>query len=154
MRHAPIAACIQHLSIRSFCAKSHRSLRILAIVLTSHTLHLAFLPSHCPSIIRSSKSDFPSSWRVESCLSQIPDQGRRALHRPIIKQFDAAGCRHAKKCPLPKKSCENIGYSDAAQAHFMFCDPKEGRAAREKSTTKLLRTPSSGAFGRRACTGR
>ena len=76
MRHVPNRACIRRLSIRSFCANRTRNLiAILAIVLTSILFTSLF--TIALSINHSfQQSNFRQARRVESCLSQIPDQGR------------------------------------------------------------------------------
>lgn len=133
MRHVPNRACIRRLSIRSFCANRTRNLiAILAIVLTSilftslFTIALSINHSFQQSNFRQA-----GGWNHASLKYLTKEEFDELCTDPIIKQY---GLRRfvgmPRNAPFQKSHVE-IGYSDAAQAHFMFCDPKEGRLPRE-----------------------
>ena len=133
MRHVPNRACIRRLSIRSFCANRTRNLiAILAIVLTSilftslFTIALSINHSFQQSNFRQA-----GGWNHASLKYLTKEEFDELCTDPIIKQY---GLRRFVGMPRNasfQKSHVEIGYSDAAQAHFMFCDPKEGRLPRE-----------------------
>lgn len=133
MRHVPNRACIRRLSIRSFCANRTRNLiAILAIVLTSILFTSLFtIALSINHAFQQSNFRQAGGWSHASIKYLTKEQYEELRTDPIIKQY---GLRRfvgmPKNAPFQKSHVE-IGYSDAAQAHFMFCDPKEGRLPRE-----------------------
>lgn len=133
MRHVPNRACIRRLSARSFRANRTRNLiAILAIALTSilftslFTIALSINHSFQQSNFRQA-----GGWNHATLKYLTKEEYEELRSDPIIKQY---GMRRfvgmPRKAPFQKSHVE-VGYSDATQAHFMFCDPIEGFLPRE-----------------------
>lgn len=133
MRHVPNRACIRRLSARSFRANHTRNLiAVLAIALTSilftslFTIALSINHSFQQSNFRQA-----GGWNHATLKYLTKEEYEELRSDPIIKQY---GMRRfvgmPRKAPFQKSHVE-VGYSDATQAHFMFCDPIEGFLPRE-----------------------
>lgn len=133
MRHVPNRACIRRLSARSFRANRTRNLiAVLAIALTSilftslFTIALSINHSFQQSNFRQA-----GGWNHATLKYLTKEEYEELRSDPAIRQY---GLRRfvgmPQKAPFHKSHVE-IGYSDATQAHFMFCDPIEGSLPRE-----------------------
>lgn len=133
MLHVANHACIRRLSFRSFRANRIRNfIAILAIALTSilftslFTITLSINHSFQQSNFRQA-----GGWNHATLKYLTKEEYEELRNDPIIKQY---GLRRfvgmPQKAPFQKSHVE-IGYSDATQSHFMFCDPIEGTLPRE-----------------------
>lgn len=133
MRHVANHACIRRLSARSFRANRTRNfIAVLAIALTSilftslFTITLSINHSFQQSNFRQA-----GGWSHATLKYLTETEYEELRGDPIIKQY---GLRRfvgmPQKAPFQKSHVE-IGYSDATQAHFIFCDPIEGSLPHE-----------------------
>lgn len=148
MRHVPNHACVRRLSFRAFRANGTRNLvAILAILLTTILFTSLF------TIAMSINSSFEqSNFRQIGGFSHggfkylTEEQFNELKDDPLIKEY---GLRRFLGMPFDapfNKSHVEIGYSDAKQAHWMYCDPVEGhlpaegtnQAATDTHTLELL----------------
>ena len=129
MRHVANRACIRRLSFRAFRANGTRNLiAILAILLTTVLFTSLF------TIAMSINNSFEqSNFRQIGGFSHggfkylTEEQYNELKEDPLIKEY---GLRRFLGMPFDapfNKSHVEIGYSDANQAHWMYCDPVEGR---------------------------
>ena len=133
MRHVPNRACVRRLSFRTFRAGgTHNLIAILAILLTTvlftslFTIALSINESFQQSNFRQiggfSHGGF--KYLTEEQYNELKDD-------PLIKEY---GLRRFLGMPFDapfNKSHVEIGYSDANQAHWAYCDPVEGRLPAE-----------------------
>lgn len=133
MRHVANRACIRRLSFRAFRANGTRNLiAILAILLTTVLFTSLF------TIAMSINNSFEqSNFRQIGGFSHggfkylTEEQYNELKEDPLIKEY---GLRRFLGMPFDapfNKSHVEIGYSDAKQAHWMYCDPIEGRLPAE-----------------------
>ena len=133
MRHVANRACIRRLSFRAFRANGTRNLiAILAILLTTVLFTSLF------TIAMSINNSFEqSNFRQIGGFSHggfkylTEEQYNELKEDPLIKEY---GLRRFLGMPFDapfNKSHVEIGYSDAKQAHWMYCDPVEGRLPAE-----------------------
>lgn len=133
MRHVANRACIRRLSFRAFRANGTRNLiAILAILLTTVLFTSLF------TIAISINNSFEqSNFRQIGGFSHggfkylTEEQYNELKEDPLIKEY---GLRRFLGMPFDapfNKSHVEIGYSDANQAHWMYCDPVEGRLPAE-----------------------
>lgn len=133
MRHVANRACIRRLSFRAFRANGTRNLiAILAILLTTVLFTSLF------TIAMSINNSFEqSNFRQIGGFSHggfkylTEEQYNELKEDPLIKEY---GLRRFLGMPFDapfNKSHVEIGYSDANQAHWMYCDPVEGRLPAE-----------------------
>lgn len=133
MRHVANRACIRRLSFRAFRANGTRNLiAILAILLTTVLFTSLF------TIAMSINNSFEqSNFRQIGGFSHggfkylTEEQYNELKEDPLIKEY---GLRRFLGMPFDapfNKSHVEIGYSDANQAHWMYCDPIEGRLPAE-----------------------
>lgn len=133
MRHVANRACIRRLSSRAFRANGTRNLiAILAILLTTVLFTSLF------TIAMSINNSFEqSNFRQIGGFSHggfkylTEEQYNELKEDPLIKEY---GLRRFLGMPFDapfNKSHVEIGYSDAKQAHWMYCDPVEGRLPAE-----------------------
>lgn len=133
MRHVANRACIRRLSSRTFRANGTRNLiAILAILLTTVLFTSLF------TIAMSINNSFEqSNFRQIGGFSHggfkylTKEQYNELKEDPLIKEY---GLRRFLGMPFDapfNKSHVEIGYSDANQAHWMYCDPVEGRLPAE-----------------------
>ena len=138
--------CRQSAPVTSFCDFGNRT-DLYSIYLTFYncTIHQSCLPT----------VQLPPSggWSHASIKYLTKEQYEELRADPIIKQY---GLRRfvgmPKNAPFQKSHVE-IGYSDAAQAHFMFCDPKEGRLPREGTNEDCYGHPCFRTFRRKPVLG-
>lgn len=133
MRHVPNRACVRRLSFRTFRANGTRNLiAILAILLTTvlftslFTIALSINESFQQSNFRQigGFSHGTFKYLTEEQYNELKDD-------PLIKEY---GLRRFLGMPFDapfNKSHVEIGYSDANQAHWAYCDPVEGRLPAE-----------------------
>ena len=148
MRKVQNRACIRRLSFRAFCANRTRNLiAILAIALTAvlftslvtiaMSINYAFQQSNFRQVGGYSHGGF--KYLTEAQYDELKEDPR----------IEAYGLRRFLGMPegAPfEKSHVEIGYSDANQAHWSYCDPIEGRlpaegtdeAATDKHVLELL----------------
>lgn len=133
MRQVANRACIRRLSFRAFRANGTRNLiAILAILLTTVLFTSLF------TIAMSINNSFEqSNFRQIGGFSHggfkylTEEQYNELKEDPLIKEY---GLRRFLGMPFDapfNKSHVEIGYSDAKQAHWMYCDPIEGRLPAE-----------------------
>ena len=125
--------CIRRLSLKSMRASRTRNLiAILAIALT--TILFTSLFTVALSINRSiQESNFRQcgGWSHGTFKYLTEEQYNELKTDPLIKQY---GLRLFVGMPSESpfnKSHVEVGYSDANQAHYMYCDPVEGRLPKE-----------------------
>lgn len=127
MRQVANRACIRRLSFRAFRANGTRNLiAILAILLTTVLFTSLF------TIAMSINNSFEqSNFRQIGGFSHggfkylTEEQYNELKEDPLIKEY---GLRRFLGMPFDapfNKSHVEIGYSDAKQAHWMYCDPIE-----------------------------
>ena len=125
--------CIRRLSVKSMKAARTRNLiAIAAIVLTTMLFTSLF------TIAMSINDGFQQSnfrqvggWSHGGFKYLTQEQFEELKADPLIKQW---GLRRFVGMPTEapfNKSHVEVGYSDANQAHWMFCDPVEGHLPRE-----------------------
>lgn len=133
MNNVPNRGCIRHLSWRALRASRTRNLvAIAAIALT------ALLFTSLFTIALSLNDGFQQSnfrqcggWSHGAFKYLTQEQFQQLRQDPLVKQW---GLRRFIGMPqdVPfNKSHVEIGYSDANQAHWMFCDPIEGSLPQE-----------------------
>lgn len=133
MRHVANRACIRRLSSRAFRANGTRNLiAILAILLTTVLFTSLF------TIAMSINNSFEqSNFRQIGGFSHggfkylTEEQYNELKEDPLIKEY---GLRRFLGMPFDapfNKSHVEIGYSDANQAHWMYCNPVEGQLPAE-----------------------
>lgn len=133
MRHVANRACIRRLSFRAFRANGTRNLiAILAILLTTVLFTSLF------TIAMSINNSFEqSNFRQIGGFSHggfkylTEEQYNELKEDPLIKEY---GLRRFLGMPFDapfNKSHVEIGYSDANQAHWMYCNPVEGQLPAE-----------------------
>lgn len=128
--------CIRGLSVKSMKAVRSRNLiAILAIALTAvlftslFTVALSINDSFQQANFRQA-----GGWSHGTFKYMTREQFEEIKNDPLIKQY---GLRRfvgmPENAPFLKSHVE-IGYSDANQAHWMYCDPAEGRLPAEDSS--------------------
>ncbi len=125
--------CIRRLSMKSMkAAKTRNLIAVLAIALT--TVLFTSLFTVVLSINHSiQQSNFRQAggWNHGAFKYLTEEQFNTLKADPLIKQY---GLRHfvgmAVGTPFQKSHVE-IGYSDPNEAHWMYCDPVEGRLPAE-----------------------
>ena len=133
MNNVPNRGCIRRLSWRALRASRTRNLvAIAAIALTTLLFTSLF------TIALSLNDGFQQSnfrqcggWSHGGFKYLTEEQFQQLRQDPLVKQW---GLRRFVGMPhdVPfNKSHVEIGYSDANQAHWMFCDPIEGRLPQE-----------------------
>ena len=133
MNNVPNRGCIRRLSWRALRASRTRNLvAIAAIALTTLLFTSLF------TIALSLNDGFQQSnfrqcggWSHGGFKYLTQEQFQQLRQDPLVKQW---GLRRFVGMPhdVPfNKSHVEIGYSDANQAHWMFCDPIEGRLPQE-----------------------
>lgn len=125
--------CIRALSMKSMkAAKSRNLIAILAIALTAvlfttlFTVALSINDSFQQSNFRQA-----GGWSQGTFKYMTREQFDEIKGDPLIKQY---GLRRFVGMPEGApflKSHVEVGYSDANQAHWMYCDPMEGRLPAE-----------------------
>ena len=138
--------CIRNLSIKQFKAGKTRNLiAVFAIALT--TLLFTSIFTIAFSInegIQESNFRQCGGWSHATFKYMTEEQFENIKDDPLIQQY---GKRRfvgmPSKVPFNKSHVE-IGYSDKNQAHFMYCDPLEGRLPKEGTNeaatdTKVLK---------------
>ena len=125
--------CIRSLSFQQLkAAKSRNLIAIFAIALTTllftslFTIALSINDGYQQSNFRQC-----GGWSHGTFKYMTEDQFQQLKADPLIKQW---GLRRFVGMPteIPfNKSHVEVGYSDAAQAHWMYCDPVEGRLPKE-----------------------
>ena len=125
--------CVRHLSFRSLRANRTRNLvAVLAIVLT--TVLFTSLFTIALSInegIQQSNFRQAGGWSHGTFKYLTEEQFEELKDDPLIKSW---GLRRFLGMPTDvpfNKSHVEVGYSDANQAHWMYCDPIEGRLPKE-----------------------
>lgn len=125
--------CIRRLSVKSMkAAKARNLIAILAIALT--TILFTSLFTVALSINHSfQQANFRQAggWSHGTFKYMTREQFDEIKTDPLIKQY---GLRRFVGMPAGApflKSHVEIGYSDANQAHWMYCDPVEGRLPAE-----------------------
>ncbi len=127
--------CIRGLSVKSMkAARSRNLIAVLAIALTAvlftslFTVALSINDSFQQANFRQA-----GGWSHGTFKYMTQNQFEEIKEDPLIKQY---GLRRfvgmPEKAPFLKSHVE-IGYSDANQAHWMYCDPTEGRLPAEGS---------------------
>ena len=133
--------CIRHLGLRSMQAnRTRNSIAVLAIALTTVLFTSLF------TIAMSINEGFQQSnfrqcggWNHATFKYLTEAQYEELKADPLIRE---QGLRRFVGMPneVPfNKSHVEVGYSDAVQAHWMYCDPVEGRLP-EEGTNRLPRT--------------
>ncbi|QQQ86368.1 ABC transporter permease [Peptacetobacter hiranonis] len=138
--------CIRNLSIKQFKAGKTRNLiAVFAIALT--TLLFTSIFTIAFSInegIQESNFRQCGGWSHTTFKYMTEEQFENIKDDPLIQQY---GKRRfvgmPSKVPFNKSHVE-VGYSDKNQAHFMYCDPVEGRLPKEGTNeaatdTKVLK---------------
>lgn len=133
MRNVPNRACIRRLSFRAFRAGRTRNLiAVLAIALTTllftslFTIALSINDSFQQSNFRQAGGYNHATFKY-----MTEEQYETLKEDPLIRE---SGMRRFVGMPTEtpfNKSHVEIGYSDATQAHYMYCDPVEGRLPAE-----------------------
>lgn len=125
--------CIRSLSAKSMkAAKTRNLVAIIAIILT--TVLFTSLFTITLSINRSiQEANFRQcgGWSHGTFKYMTEEQYNELKDDPAIKQY---GLRRFVGMPMKEpfnKSHVEVGYSDAAQAHWMYCDPEVGSLPEE-----------------------
>ncbi|MFT3983382.1 MAG: ABC transporter permease [Lachnospiraceae bacterium] len=127
--------CIRRLSMKSMRAASSRNLiAVLAIALTAVLFTSLFTVAlSINHSIQQANFRQAGGWSHGTFKYMSSQQFEEIKNDPLIKQY---GLRRfvgiPKNEPFLKTQVE-IGYSDANQAHWMYCDPIEGRLPAEGS---------------------
>ena len=138
--------CIRNLSIKQFKAGKTRNLiAVFAIALTTLLFTSIFTVAFSINEgIQESNFRQCGGWSHATFKYMTEEQFENIKDDPLIQQY---GKRRfvgmPSKVPFNKSHVE-IGYSDKNQAHFMYCDPVEGRLPKEGTNeaatdTKVLK---------------
>jgi putative ABC transport system permease protein len=126
-------SCIRRLGAR--CMRANRTRNIIAILAIALTTVLfTSLFTIAMSIndgLQQSNFRQCGGWSHGSFKYLTEEQFNKIKEDPLIKAW---GLRRFVGMPTDvpfNKSHVEVGYSDAAQAHWMYCDPVEGRLPRE-----------------------
>ena len=125
--------CVRHLSFRSLRANRTRNLvAVLAIVLTTVLFTSLFtIALSTNEGIQQNNFRQAGGWSHGTFKYLTEEQFEELKDDPLIESW---GLRRFLGMPtdIPfNKSHVEVGYSDANQAHWMYCDPIEGRLPRE-----------------------
>lgn len=125
--------CIRRLSMKSMkAAKTRNLIAILAIALTAVLFTSLFTVAlSINHSIQQANFRQAGGWSHGTFKYMTEEQFQELKTDPLIRQY---GLRRFLGMPdgLPfQKSHVEIGYSDANQAHWMYCDPVEGRLPAE-----------------------
>ena len=126
-------SCIRRLSLRSLLASRTRNLvAVLAIALTAVLFTSLFtIALSINEGIQQNNFRQAGGWAHGSFKYLTKEQFEDLKDDPLIDQW---GLRRFVGMPTDvpfNKSHVEIGYSDANQAHWSYCDPVEGRLPRE-----------------------
>lgn len=131
--HVSNRKCVRHLSFRSLWASRTRNIvAVLAIALT--TMLFTSLFTIALSInegIQQSNFRQAGGWSHGTFKYLTQEQFNELKDDPLIKEW---GLRRFLGMPTDvpfNKSHVEIGYSDSNNAHWMYCDPIEGRLPQE-----------------------
>ena len=131
--NVPNRSCIRRLSLRSLLANRTRNIvAVLAIALTVVLFTSLFtIALSINEGIQQNNFRQAGGWSHGTFKYLTEEQFEELKNDPLIDQW---GLRRFLGMPTQvpfKKSHVEIGYSDANQAHWSYCDPVEGRLPQE-----------------------
>ncbi len=131
--NVPNRSCIRRLSLRSLLANRTRNIvAVLAIALTAVLFTSLFtIALSINEGIQQNNFRQAGGWSHGTFKYLTEEQFEELKDDPLIDQW---GLRRFLGMPTQvpfKKSHVEIGYSDANQAHWSYCDPVEGRLPQE-----------------------
>ena len=131
--NVPNRSCIRRLSLRSLLANRTRNIvAVLAIALTAVLFTSLFtIALSINEGIQQNNFRQAGGWSHGTFKYLTEEQFEELKNDPLIDQW---GLRRFLGMPTQvpfKKSHVEIGYSDANQAHWSYCDPVEGRLPQE-----------------------
>lgn len=134
--NVPNRSCIRRLSLRSLLANRTRNIvAVLAIALTAVLFTSLFtIALSINEGIQQNNFRQAGGWSHGTFKYLTEEQFEELKDDPLIDQW---GLRRFLGMPTQapfNKSHVEIGYSDANQAHWSYCDPVEGRLPQEGTT--------------------